>query len=186
MTITASQQGRDLHLRIEGIEAPFIIHPLPGRAGLQITDTYLNGAVGETSNEEITDALAIAMDGAVKDGDLWVPVPEEDRINSNRVGDELSLTETEHIAQCAFFWQTVLGVTGVNAYIEDGGGIAGGSKALWALVMRLGLSPTKTSPSSALETLIQLQGSTPTTSTPQGGKKPGRKPQDRQPKKTKQ
>jgi hypothetical protein len=184
MTITAAQQGRDLHLQIEGVEAPFVIHPLPGRAGMQITETYLNGAIGGTSNEEITDALAIALDGAVKVDDIWVPVAEKDRINGNRMGDELSLTETEHVAQCAFFWQTVLGVAGVNAYIEDGGGVAGGSKALWALAMRLGLSPSRTSPSSALETLIQL-ANTPTTSTPTGGKPNVKQPQDRLPKQTK-
>lgn len=183
--IKAEQVGRDLHLTVEGIEAPFVIRPLPGRAGMQITDTYLKGATGQASNLEIEVALSIALDGAVLEDDSWAPLPADERVNGNRMGVELSLIETEHVAQCAFFWQTVLGMAGVNAYIEAGGGVAGGSKALWALVVRLGISPSTTSPSSALESLISL-ASTPTTSTHPDGKKPGKQPQDRQPKKTKQ
>ena len=184
MTITAAQQGRDLHITVIGIEEPFIIKPLPGRAGMQITDTYLNGATGAATSEQMTDALAIAVDGAVLDGDLWVPRPLDERAVGNRMGLELSIPETESVALAAMFWQTILGVSGVNAYIEGGEGLAGGVKALWALVARLGLSPSRTSPSSALDTLIQL-ANTPTTSTPTGGKPNVKQPQDRLPKQTK-
>ena len=82
----------------------------------------------------------------------------------------------------AFLWQTVLGLPGVTAFIQGGEGVAGGVKALWALTVRLGISPSRTSPSSALDELTRLQAVTPNTSSPQGGVKPGKQPQDKRPK----
>lgn len=183
MAIRATQEGRNLHLHVEGLE-PFIIKPLPGEAGYKITESYLNQARGGGDQLEATLALVMAVDGAVHDPetDTWNPVPEQDRENSNRMGKELSTAETEDVAMAAFFWQTILGLSGVNIYLEGGGGVAGHTKALTAMVQRLGLSPLLTSPSSALEDLIQLQANTPNTSTPQSGRKPGRQPQDRLPK----
>lgn len=184
--ITATQEGRNLHLHVEGLD-PFIVRPLPGNAGMQVTDTYLKMATGTGNQVDVTLALVMALDGArLNEGtNLWEPVPETERDNSNRIGTELSAAEMEDVSMAAFFWQTILGPAGVNTYLENGGGVGGHTKAMWALVTRLGLSPLLTSPSSALDELILLQGSIPSTSTPPSGKKPGKQPQDRQPKRKK-
>lgn len=169
--LTAEQVDRDLVLIVAGV-APFVIHPLPGRQGKQITDTYLLGAQGKTTGDEIEAALMIAVDGGVWDDERgrFVPRPEADRTVYNRVHDELRLGEAESILLPAFFWQTILGIAGVTAYIEGGEGMRGGVKALAALAARLGLSPSLTSPSSVLGSLIRLESTTPTTS-PNGGEK---------------
>lgn len=146
MTVTAEKVGRNLHLHFEGIPEPFVIKPLPGRVGLQITETYLAVSGGENRAQEMTQALQIAADGAVRDGDRWVPVAESEQTNFNRIGDELSQEEAEQILMPAFFWQTVLGVDGVNAYLGAGGGLAGTLKATGALSRRLGLLVLPTSP----------------------------------------
>lgn len=181
--VTASEVGRDLHLTVEGV-APYVVRPLPGRIGEQITSTYLEAAVGRATTTDMTDAFRMAVDGGVKDGDRYVPVPESEQHNYNRIQDELRTAEAESILMPAFLWQTVLGLTGVTAFIEGGEGVAGGVKALWALTARLGISPSRTSPSSALDDLIRLQAATPSTSSPQGGVKPAKQPQDRRPKST--
>lgn len=181
--VTASEVGRDLHLTVEGLDA-FVIKPLPGRVGEQITNTYIEAAVGRASTQDMTDAFRMAVDGAVKDGDRYVPLPESEQHNYNRIQNELRTAEAESILMPAFLWQTILGLTGVTAFIQGGEGVAGGVKALWALTARLGISTSRTSPSSALDDLIQLQAATPSTSTLPGGKKAGLQPQDRQPKQT--
>lgn len=182
--ITASRDGRNLKLNVEGVDTPFVIRPLPGNAGHQLTETFLRTNIGQASSEEMSLALAMALDGGVLVDDRWQPVPEEHRVNSRRLGTEVSLGEGEDIAMAALFWQTVLEDVGVNIYLSTGGGVEGLSKATGALVARTGLSSHLTSPSSALESLILLQGSTPNTSSPPDGAKPGKKPQDRQPKKS--
>lgn len=179
--VTALEVGRDLHLTVEGI-APYVVRPLPGRIGEQITSTYLAAAVGRATTDEMTDAFRMALDGGVLDGDRYIPLPEAEQHNYNRVQGELRTAEAESILMPAFLWQTILGLSGVNAFIEGGEGVAGGVKALWALTARLGLSPSRTSPSSALDELTRLQAATPSTSSPLGGVKPGKQPRDRQPK----
>lgn len=148
MSVTATKVGRDLHLQFEGVDAPFVIRPLPGRAGLQITDTYLAISGGENRAQDLTQALQIAVDGAVREGDRWVPVPEDQQTNFNRIGEELSQDEAESILMPAFFWQTILGMDGVKAYLEGGEGLSGTLKATGALSRRLGLLVRPTSPSS--------------------------------------
>lgn len=179
--VTASEVGRDLHLTVEGV-APYVVRPLPGRIGEQITSTYLRASVGAATTEEMTDAFRMALDGGVLDGDHYVPLPEEEQHNYNRIQNELRTAEAESILMPAFLWQTVLGLTGVTAFIQGGEGVAGGVKALWALTARLGLSPSRTSPSTALDDLIQLQAASPSTRSPEGGAKPGKQPRDRKPK----
>lgn len=147
MTVTAEKVGRDLHLRFEGVDDPFVIRPLPGRAGVQITDTYLAVSGGENRAQDLTQALQIAVDGARRDDSgRWVPLPDEDQANFNRIGDELSQDEAEAILMPAFFWQTILGMDGVKAYLEGGEGLAGTLKATGALSRRLGLLVLPTSP----------------------------------------
>lgn len=84
----------------------------------------------------------------MRDGERWVPVPEEQQTNFNRVGEELSQDEAEAILMPAFFWQTILGMDGVKAYLEGGEGLSGTLKATGALSRRLGLLVRPTSPSS--------------------------------------
>lgn len=147
MTVTAEKVGRDLYLRFEGVDTPFVIRPLPGRVGIQITDTYLAVSGGENRAQELTQALQIAVDGARRDeSGRWVPVPEDEQVNFNRIGDELSQDEAEAIMMPAFFWQTILGMDGVKAYLEGGEGFSGTLKATGALSRRLGLLVRPTSP----------------------------------------
>lgn len=148
MTVHAEKVGRDLHLTFDGIEQPFIIHPLPGRAGVQITDTYLAVSAGSDRAKEMTEALQMAVDGGRQNAitGRWEPVPDEDQTNFNRIGLELSQDEAESILMPAFFWQTVLGLDGVKVYIEGGEGLAGTLKATGALSRRLGLLARPTSP----------------------------------------
>jgi hypothetical protein len=147
MTIKTEKVGRNLHILVEGIEAPFVIRPLPGRAGVQITDTYLQSMGGTVSPKDFTDALIIAVDGGVLDSfGRWVPVPEDQQTNYARIGNELSQAEAETIIMPAFFWQTILGEAGVKAYIEGGEGLGGTLKAAGALTARLGLLTRRTSP----------------------------------------
>lgn len=159
--VTASTRGRDLALTVEGIDEPFIIRPIPGNAGHQITDTFLRTNVGEASPEDMSVALAIAVDGAVPGDDgKWEPVPESDRKTWARIGDELSIAEGENVAMCAFFWQTVLNGTGVDVYLTAGGGVAGLAKATWALVYRMGLTTPGAHPSTPMEALAELMAAT--------------------------
>lgn len=150
MTVHAEKVGRDLHLAFDGIEQPFIIHPLPGRAGVQITDTYLAVSAGGNRAQEMTEALQIAVDGGRQNAltGRWEPLPESEQVNFGRIGLELSQDEAEAVLMPAFFWQTVLGLDGVKAYIEGGEGLTGTLKATGALSRRLGVLVRPISPPS--------------------------------------
>lgn len=148
--ITATKQGRNLLIAVEGIEEPFVIRPLPGYAGIQMTNDYLATMGGNGQN--LVGALQMAVDGARENTitGLWEPVPEEQQTNYSRIGRELSQTEAEWVLMPAFFWQTVLGMDGVKTYVEgmtdnDGNGLGGTLKAAAALTSRLGLSARLTS-----------------------------------------
>jgi hypothetical protein len=137
--ITASLNGRNLHLHLGGVEEDFIIEPLGGRAGQALTDEFLRTCIGVLPADGMEGILLRAVG----------PVVYE------RVQDELSLNESQDILIPAFYWQTVLGMHGVNAYIAGGEGLTGAKKALELLALTLGVLPTQTAPSTALETLIQ-------------------------------
>lgn len=145
--IEATKDGRNLVLTMQGVD-PFVIHPLPGHAGRQITDTYLSSVASGADPLDLTAALQMAVDGAVLDDGRWVPRPETHQTNFNRIGMELSQEEAELIIMPSFFWQTILGMDGVKAYIQGGEGLAGTLKASGALTARLGLLARRTSPSS--------------------------------------
>ena len=145
--VNAEKQGRNLVLALEGVD-PFVIKPLPGHAGRQITGTYLASLGRKVPAQEMAGALQMAVDGAVLDGDVWVPVPDAEQTNYNRLGMELSQTEAELILMPAFFWQTILGMDGVRAYLEGGEGNTGTLKAMGALHARLGTLARQISPSS--------------------------------------
>jgi len=177
MATIATEDGRDLLIQVDDLE-PYRIHPLPGGAGHQITEAYLAVARGESDGEDIPEALSIALNGAEYDetADRW-RLPKLLPI-SRRLEREVRLAEIESVAYCAFYWQTIVGIAGVNAFLEAGGGIAGQVKALWVMAARMGLSTSQTSPLSALESLTQMAG-TPTTSSPASSSKPGKQPRDR-------
>ncbi|TFC92039.1 MULTISPECIES: hypothetical protein [Cryobacterium] len=144
---TANLVGRNLVLNIDGLEEPFIIVPLAGRRGQALTATFLNIAMGAISPMSMDDALAEAAGPGMYD----------------RVRDELTLHEGESVLLAAFYWQTVLGMDGVNAYLNAGEGLAGAKKALELLILALGISPTQTAPSGVLESLIPKLAPTPPT-----------------------
>ncbi|MDJ0323167.1 hypothetical protein QMG61_05240 [Cryobacterium sp. PH31-AA6] len=169
--ITTTIQGRSLAIHVDGIEESFIIAPLGGRQGQALTETFLNIVAGNLSPAGMDDVLAEAVG----------PVVYE------RIREELSLHEAESVLLPAFYWQTVLGLDGVNAYISGGEGLAGSKKALELLILTLGISPTQTAPSTALESLIQKLAPTPPTgrSTTTVDRLPADKPRaNRSPKKT--
>lgn len=147
MIVTAELSGRNLAIRIAGIDEPFIIEPLSGRRGQELTNTFINITAGVSAGAGMEGLLAEAVGADVYE----------------RVQTELSLSEAEGVLLPAFYWQTVLGVDGVNAFISGGEGMAGAKKALQLLVLTLGISPTTTAPSTALATLIQSPGLTPPT-----------------------
>lgn len=160
-TVTAEQDGRNLRLTVEGISEPFIIRPIPGNAGHQITEVYIRTLARAAEPADMALALAIALDGAQRtEAGGWAPVPPEDRINSLRLGNEVSAAEGEDISMAAFFWQTILNVAGVNAYLSAGGGVSGIQKATTALLHRIGLAPVGAS-QDALSVLLDLQSTEP-------------------------
>lgn len=140
MSITAERVGRNLHIHVDGIAEPFVALPLPGRAGVQITDTYLGASAGLVNAAELTSALIMAVDGGRRDDATgrWEPVPVEDQNTFARIGAELTQAEAEEVLMPAFFFQTLLGMDGVRAYIDGGGGLAGTLQAANALSVRLG------------------------------------------------
>ncbi|MFF1875905.1 hypothetical protein, partial [Kitasatospora herbaricolor] len=163
-----TQQGRDLHILIEGVDDPFVIRPLPGRRGQQLTDYFLKIASqlpleGPDAPEDMETILNWAVNGVDENGD-WITAGE----NSRRVYNTLTLEEGQDVMLPAFYWSTVLGLKGVEEYFSVGG-MAGGVKAMGSLALTLGISPLVTSPSSVLATPTPSQASTTTTSTPNGG-----------------
>lgn len=146
MTTRIEKHGRNLHIWPEGITEPFVIKPLPGNAGVQITDTYLQSSAG--AKVDIIQALKIAVDGGRENAitGRWEPLPEDEQVNFQRIGRELSQEEGNGVIMPALFWQTLLGMDGVKLYLEEGEGLAGTLKAVGALVARLGLYVPKTSP----------------------------------------
>lgn len=148
--ITASLNGRNLHLHLGGVEEDFIIEPLGGRDGKALTNEFLQTSIGLLPVGGMEGILERAVGSAVYE----------------RVQSEISVSEGESILLPAFYWQTVLGMDGVNAFITGGEGMAGAKKALELLALTLGISPTQTAPSGALESLIQSQAPTPPTGRP--------------------
>lgn len=158
MPVAATLEGRNLKLTLPGIE-PFIIAPLPGFAGEKATETFIQVAARVRAPEDLTEVWMLALDGVDADG-----ATIKDGPNWTRVRNTLSLHEGEEIIHPAFYWQTTLGIDGVNEFIEAGGGLAGAKKALERLILTLGISPMQTGRSGALENLTQLLAPTPPTS----------------------
>lgn len=94
--------------------------------------------------------------------------------------------EIESLTLCAFYWQTVVGMEAVRAFIESGEGVAGVSKAAALYVTRGLFSPAGTSSSAVSELLTTAASSSPapTIASSSGTVRlPAvRRPQDRRPK----
>lgn len=157
MSVTAAQAGRNLVLTIDGVE-PFIISPLPGFAGEQATEAFIQIAARLRPAEDLAEVWQMVLDGVNDDG-----TPVLDGPNWTRVKKTLSLHEGEDVIHPAFYWQTTLGIDGVNEFIESGGGLAGAKKVLERLILTLGISPMQTGRSTALDDLTQLLAPTPHT-----------------------
>jgi hypothetical protein len=148
--ITAKQEGRNLSITVDGIDEPFIIQPLPGFAGEKATEMFILIAAREMPPEKLAEVWQLALDGVNENGDTIVDGP-----NWTRIKRTLSLTEGESVIHPAFYWQTTLGIDGVNEFIEAGGGLPGAKKVLERLILTLGISPMQTGRSGALENLMQ-------------------------------
>lgn len=165
-----TQQGRDLHITIEGVDDPFVIRPLPGRRGQELTEYFLRIAAQQPLDglpdapPDMATVLNWAVNGVDENGD-WITDGE----NSRRVFNQLTLSEGEDVLLPAFYWSSVLGIKGVQEYFGAGGGMAGGVKALGSLTMTLGISPLVTSPSSVLATPTPSPAGTTSTSSPTSG-----------------
>lgn len=167
MSVTAEQQGRNLILTVDGVE-PFTIKPLPGFAGEKATEMFIRIAARELAPGQLVEVWQLAVDGVDENGDTITDGP-----NWTRIKNTLSLTEGESVIHPAFYWQTTLGIDGVNEFLEVGGGLAGAKKVLERLILTLGISPMQTVRSGALESLTQRVLTPPTTpNTTQPGERP--------------
>jgi len=93
-------------------------------------------------------------------------------------GDAIRQEEAESLTLCAFYWQTVVGMEAVRAFLDAGEGSHGSLKALALLQSRMGISRPPTSHSSASASQTQ-QGDSSDTSTRSGGGTSVRLPADR-------
>lgn len=100
------------------------------------------------------------------DGEIDGPRAEDLEVPGLRFGvregdgpevDPIRQEEIEALALCAFYWQTVVGMEAVQAFIAEGEGTTGSLKALALLQTRLGLSTSVNSRSRGMESLIQRQ-----------------------------
>lgn len=136
----ATQVGRNLRLEIEGLES-ITVQPLKAKHGLMLTQGFTEYATKGISNELWEGMLLGALDGFDENDE-----PIRDGTNYAYLQENATLAEGEQILHAAFYWQTILGMDGVNAYLDEGGGVGGALKVMSALLFRLGLSHLTTSP----------------------------------------
>jgi len=187
---TATQQGRQLRLTVDGIDEPFLIDPLSAKRGKYLTERFIRASLGQMTQAEAEEIFIESlgasnysrMSGYYVDeyhpggryAQTWTPEgavirdPGDDEtitakfIAREAVGDEPELEgepirqeESEALALAAFYWQTVVGMEAVDAFLNEGGGTNGSLKALTLLQIRLGLSRQPLSSSPVMENLIQ-------------------------------
>ncbi len=184
----ATPDGRNLRLHVaEGID-DFIVLPLPARRGKALSEAFLRIAMSRFSNElnlepltmaemEATFVEAIGVDnyeraaGVLIDPDTFQPVAElpEDHPDYRLTpdGEAIRQEELQQLFQAAFYWQSVVGMKGVQALLE---GEEGQGKALAQLLVMLGLSLSPTSPNSGSANPTPTPAGIPTTTTRNGGK----------------
>lgn len=126
---------------------------------------------GETVREDLvgTEGPIARPDGALDtDGAKFAKFAEREALPGEATiqGEAIRQEEGEQLALSAFYWQTVVGMEAVAAFLGENGGTAGSLKALALLQTRLGLSPTVTSRSRGMESLIAEGASSQTSDTP--------------------
>lgn len=80
-------------------------------------------------------------------------------------GEPIRQEEAESLSLCAFYWQSVVGMEAVEAFLEGGEGTAGSLKALRLLLIRIGRSPSTSSYEAGMASLTQQADSEETTDT---------------------
>lgn len=106
-----------------------------------------------------------AVPGLISRGAVFIAREAHDD-EQEIVGVPMRQEESEALVLCAFYWQGVVGIEAVNAFIENGEGTAGSLKALRLLQMRLGLLPSTNSSREVMESVMQGAGSEGTSTTP--------------------
>jgi len=161
--IKAELQGRRLVLTVE-TEAdeepiePFLVSPLPARAGRELSIRYLYQIEGlpievGSIEQDFLDAFGVE--------------------NAERADNTLGMKEGELLIRAAWFWQGMGGIEAVRALLEvDENGDQGSDEAAGKAVgvFRLRMVPLLSQTRHRLELARQtLAESTPATSTPPGG-----------------
>lgn len=168
----------------------FLVDPLSAKRGYVLSRLYVAQsiatipALGIDQQEGALESVMIEAIGVANyerlAGAIVVPVPAddpayaaglryrqyerfEDRVASD--GEPLRQEEVQQILQAAFYWQSVVGMDGVKAFLEDPGFARG--KAIALLYAALGIRLSPTSHSGASENQTPPDG-TPATTTPTG------------------
>lgn len=124
----------------------------------------LHGTVVDTYDDAGHYVDTVGAGGArYIDKTVWEGLPEGAppgllfvaRDDGTITGEPIRQEEGESLCIAAFYWQTVAGMEAVNEFIGGGEGSVGSLKALNVLTFRMGLSPSRTSHNSGLESLIQ-------------------------------
>lgn len=167
--ITAKMQGRRLRLTVETepdetpIE-PFLVDPLTGREGREVSTVYLYVLEGITQdNGELGDAMTQSFG-----------------VENMKRAEDLSQHEGALLAQAAFFWQSVGGIDAVRELLKpDADGVQGAEEAQGKAlaVFKLKIVPLLSQIRHLLELARQTQmESSPDTDTPQAGENSESKP----------
>lgn len=120
------------------------------------------------------------------EGDTMPPAQEPialgvrfvERAGDDLGGEAIRQEEAEALCLAAFYWQTVVGIEGVQQFLDEGATATASLKILNLLLFRLGISPSPTSQSSALE-LRMRQDDTRAISTPPNGGTHAQRPHDK-------
>src|SRR5690606_17555587 len=154
---TATAEGRRLMLRLEGIDTPIAVDPLPAKRGRVLTEQFIGIAAGKVSGALAEQVLIEAInphnyarisgeyvdefDAAGAYVQTWGPegaavrpaladttgpdgikyahrdaFPDEAPVD----GEPIRQEEAETLCMAAFYWQTVVGMEGVTAFLEGG------------------------------------------------------------------
>lgn len=168
----------------------FIVDPLPAKRGMFLSRQFVAMSLGTIPNLGVEPADPAAMESLLIEsmgatnyerlaGTIVVPVDDAEQ-NARGIrfleyeryegrtatdGEPLRQEEVRQVMLAAFYWQSVLGIDGVNAFLEQPE-LAGG-KVLGLLLTALGIQLSRTSHSSESENQTP-QADTRSTSTPTG------------------
>lgn len=189
---TATTEGRQLVLTVDGIDEPFIVDPIPARRGYTLTDTFMRVSLhkvpgiktqyGRAESESVfmesigpenysrisglyvdlvefdaeTGEAGQVLATFTPDGGSWEDPDHKSihyytatgalfmaRPENPAAGEEyldvesLRQEQAESLTLCAFYWQTVVGMEAVNAFIESGEDTMASVKALSLLMTRM-------------------------------------------------